>query len=361
MKDHSLISKLFICGVHNLSRPEELLSFLRDYPVSGVALFNAPRDSDDYIWSNEEAGKEILYEFLSKIQNHVSFICVDQEGGRVQRLRGPFIKLPSAAEIANAGPRPDQLHELYRLVAQQLVNTGIKLNFAPVCDIQHGSTNSAVVGDRAFSDNKNVVIQMTKQVCEAFESQGLHSTLKHYPGHGSSDFDSHDQLAVFSRPMSEVLAEDAEVFREVATFSSAIMPGHFASMEDPETVFTMDPDWLAQAKQSMPTHIKWITDDMATMKAVSEMKPWIKYFDAGYDFLLLCKSLDHSANAIEETIKHSESKELSTQSELELEMKCKHSQESFTSNTQISDFNSWNQDLLEAKAKAEALLNELRL
>lgn len=358
MKNLNQLSSLFIVGVRNLKSTDELFSFLDEYPASGVALFNAPHDSTDFIWKNPAEGMEILHEFVCKIKERNLFLCVDQEGGRVQRLRGDFIRLPPAQQFYSVRERTDLLFELYSLVAMQLKNSGIRLNFAPVCDLwQSGCSES--IGDRSYSHNLKEVLPLLQTYCEAFESSGVHTTLKHFPGLGSSEIDSHEAVALLQKTKREVDEHDLFAFSETAPHSSAIMTAHLAFPETPDRIFSLDKDWLQKYRSKLPSHLAWITDDLVTMKAVSEQKPWIAAYEAGYDYLLLCGSLDQSAKAIEETIQHIEKEISSFQKEQALELKLRHCQERFEKPEIEENFKKWILSIQEGSERAGDIFEKL--
>lgn len=342
MPKYKSVSQLFVVGVRDLRRPDEILRLIKDFQISGVALFNAPHDSADYIWRDEKEGMEVLHEFISKVYPNVSFLSVDHEGGRVQRLRGPFIHLPAAQRIQQAfsrTPRKDLLYQLYLMNAQQLNLTGIGLNFAPVVDLAITETNISI-GDRSFSTRPNEIIQNAQIFCEAYQEAGVSCTLKHFPGLGSSSFDSHEQIAVLQKAELEIRSEDMRIFEELGGFANGIMTAHCAFSDQPKKILSMDRDFLNEARSKMASHLFWITDDIGTMKSVSNDKPARKAFDAGYDYLLACGSLEHSIEMIEDCIRYVETLNLDFSQEQQLELRCRHAVERFDKKS-IASFQEW--------------------
>lgn len=172
MKWNKTLASLFILGIKDFRLSPELRSFLKEFPVSGISLFNSPHDSEDFIWKDPDTALEVLYEFLNEIGAHIHFLAVDQEGGRVQRLKKPFITLPAAGKIGEffkEEGRPDQIFQVYQLAARQLALCQIQLNFAPVCDLRTPDSHS-IIGDRSFGDKPQNVISLVKLFCEAMNS-----------------------------------------------------------------------------------------------------------------------------------------------------------------------------------------------
>jgi beta-N-acetylhexosaminidase len=330
--------------------------------VGGLALFNAPQSSADYIWKDPETGSEILYEFLKHSLDKVDFLAVDQEGGRVRRLRGPFVHLPSAGQLSEAfqkNQRLDLLHKVFDSAAKQMSLSGIHLNFAPDCDLLYPDSDENVIGDRSYGQRIDEVLPLIKSFCEAFENQNVHTTLKHLPGHGSSSIDSHDKAAVLGKAKEEIKLTDFKVFEAAADLASAIMPGHLVFPESPERIFSLDKELIAEFREQLPTHLRLISDDLATMKAVSHLQPWIKCYEAGYDHILICGDFNSSASAIDETIRHIESKGMEFQQQQELELKIRHASESFSHQTKLPKFKDWRSQLKDLSEQATQDLEEL--
>lgn len=361
MKNFKRISKLFIVGVKDFKFSKELESFLKEYPVSGLSLFNSPHDSPSNIWQNRDASLEAVYEFAHNSLARGIFLSCDQEGGRVRRLRGPFVALPSAqkmTEFATELRSLDKLRALYSLAARQMALTGITLNFAPVCDLRVRESSS-VVGDRSFGSSLEEAFAFIDIFCTAFEDEGVHTTLKHFPGHGPTQTDSHDNIAVLFKPKKEFLREDLQVFVRAQDLTSAIMTAHIAFEEDPERIISLDAEILEELKQGFSKNLAWITDDLQTMKAVSEKKPWVRAYECPYDFLLLCGDLDQAARSIEETIRHAESSVKNFQDETRLEKRLSRSESLFSPSGGLLKFDQWKEKILEYENKAQEILEEI--
>jgi beta-N-acetylhexosaminidase len=159
-------------------------------------------------------------------------VAVDHEGGRVQRFREGFTRLPAAArlgEIYDRDPRRGlRLAELSGwLMAAELRAVGVDLSFAPVLDLGRGV--STVIGDRAFHPTPQGVAKLAQVYVTGMQQAGMAATGKHFPGHGAIEADSHLTLPVDERPFDTIAAEDLYPFRALIAHGLAgIMPAHVA-------------------------------------------------------------------------------------------------------------------------------------
>lgn len=157
-------------------------------------------------------------------------ICVDQEGGRVQRFRDGFSRLPAMLTLEPVWRQQPQLarelaRELGWLMAQELLDCGVHLSFAPVLDIERDC--SRVIGDRAFAHDAEGVTELASAFVAGMQSLGMAAVGKHFPGHGAVVADSHLELPTDERPLTE-LEYDIRPFRELIRRDQlqGIMPAH---------------------------------------------------------------------------------------------------------------------------------------
>jgi beta-N-acetylhexosaminidase len=157
-------------------------------------------------------------------------VAADQEGGRVQRFRDGFTRLPSAGRFGSlyrADPRrAHQVAELAGwLMATELRAVGVDFSFAPVLDLDAGV--SEVIGDRAFASEAPVVAELALAWMRGCHAAGMAAVGKHFPGHGGVRADSHRELPSDPRPLEEILARDLVPFEHLAAAGlEAVMPAH---------------------------------------------------------------------------------------------------------------------------------------
>lgn len=144
-------------------------------------------------------------------------ILIDQEGGRVQRLKPPHWQQFIPAQSCNT---TDEAAGIARFIANDLAALNIDVNCAPVMDLICDETHD-VIGDRAFSDNPQDVLEKGEAVCRAYLDEGITPVVKHIPGHGRATADSHLELPIVDTPLSELEQSDFEPFRRMAESSVA--------------------------------------------------------------------------------------------------------------------------------------------
>jgi beta-N-acetylhexosaminidase len=363
MKHSKIIPAFFVVGVRDFVFSKELESFLRSFPVSGIALFNSPFDSPLNIWQDPASALEAIYEFIQKASRYVSFFAADQEGGRVRRLRSPFLSLPSAEKMADALEETQNfslIENLYRLAAEQMALTGIHLNFAPVCDIRTSETND-VIGDRSFGDSAEKIQPFIERFCKAFESSGVHTTLKHFPGHGPTRLDSHEEIALVFKRKEELFREDRNVFLSAAPFASALLTAHIAFEDEPHRIFSLDRELIDEFKKGISKDLILITDDLLSMKAVSAVNPWRQALDCQYDLILVCGSLDQATIAIEDTIRYSESLSQTFDLETQTERRSQKAAKRFEHKIEFESFPKWKAKILDRTERGSECLEKLKI
>ena len=191
---------------------EEKDFFQRANPL-GFILFGRNCESPAQV-------QELTHELRGAIGRTDAPILIDQEGGRVTRLPAPpWRKTPPAAVFgALAEEDPEKASWCTRanawLMGQELKALGINVNCAPVVDVAHSLTHP-VIGDRAYSNNPEIVATLALQAITGFHEAGIIPVIKHIPGHGQATVDSHEKLPVVSLSLEQLAASDFEAFRQV--------------------------------------------------------------------------------------------------------------------------------------------------
>ncbi|TXI32440.1 MAG: beta-N-acetylhexosaminidase [Aquipseudomonas alcaligenes] len=151
-------------------------------------------------------------------------LAVDQEGGRVQRLRNGFVRLPAMRALAD-NDNPEQLAEHCGwLMATEVLAVGLDLSFAPVLDLDH--QRSAVVGSRSFEGDAELATRLAGAFIRGMDAAGMAATGKHFPGHGWAEADSHVAIPVDERSLDEIRARDLIPFQRLSQQLAAVMPAH---------------------------------------------------------------------------------------------------------------------------------------
>jgi beta-N-acetylhexosaminidase len=196
-----------------------------------------------------------LTELASEIKSIRSdmLICVDHEGGRVQRFRTDgFTQLPPMRVLGELWMRDaggigamtaiDAASAAGHVLGAELRACGVDLSFTPVLDLDHGA--SGVIGDRAFHRDPRVVTMLAKSLMHGLLLAGMHNCGKHFPGHGWVKADSHVDIPVDRRPLRAILADDARPYEWLSTCLASVMPAHVVYEKvDPQPA-GFSPRWL---------------------------------------------------------------------------------------------------------------------
>ena len=151
-------------------------------------------------------------------------LAVDQEGGRVQRLRNGFVRLPAMRTLAD-NPGAEYLAEQCGwLMATEVLAVGLDLSFAPVLDLDH--QRSAVVGSRSFEGDPELATRLAGAFIRGMKAAGMAACGKHFPGHGWAEADSHVAIPVDERSLDEIRTRDLVPFRQLSRQLAAVMPAH---------------------------------------------------------------------------------------------------------------------------------------
>jgi beta-N-acetylhexosaminidase len=239
-------------------------------------------------------------------------IGVDQEGGRVQRFREGFTRLPSAgrfAELYSRHPRDARAscESVAWLMAAELRSVGVDFSFAPVLDLDRGL--NPVVGDRAFGSRARAVGDLALAWLDGVRRAGMAGVGKHFPGHGGVSVDSHLDLPVDPRPYADLLMEDLIPFeRLIAHALEGIMPAHvlFPSVDDRPAGFS--PVWLRDILRGRLGFQGVIfSDDLSMGAAESGGGPVERAraaSHAGCDMLLVCNNRPAALEVLEAFADH---------------------------------------------------------
>ncbi len=222
-------------------------------------------------------------------------LCVDQEGGRVQRFREGYSALPSLEGFGRLyGADPVAALELAQehawLMASEVRASGVDLSFAPVVDLHRGNL---AIGDRAFSDDPQVVAEFTRAYVRGMHAAGMAATIKHFPGHGSVREDTHFDDAVDNRTLDEMRVTDLIPFvAGIEVGADAVMLAHVKYPQVAPEPAGYSPRWINEIlRGEMGFRGVVFSDDigMAAAFSAGDVKHRIDaHLDAGCDVVLVC-------------------------------------------------------------------------
>lgn len=226
-------------------------------------------------------------------------IAIDHEGGRVQRCRQGFTRLPAMRRLGELWERDPQTalasaRALGYVMAAELRVRGVDLSFAPVLDLDWG--HSQVIGDRSFHRDPLVVIGLAGALIEGLHQAGMAACGKHFPGHGWADADSHTDLPLDARRLDEI-SPDLEPYRRLPL--DAVMPAHVIYPQIDHRPAGFSPVWLRLLREELGFDGVIFSDDlsMAGARVAGDIVARCDAaWDAGCDMLLVCntaESVDH--------------------------------------------------------------------
>lgn len=222
-------------------------------------------------------------------------LCVDQEGGRVQRFQEGYSALPPLEAFgrlhARDAARALALAEEHAwLMASEVRATGVDLSFAPVVDLGRGNL---AIGNRAFSTEPEIVSEFTRAYVRGMHAAGMAATIKHFPGHGTVREDTHFDVAVDNRTLDELRATDLVPFvAGIAANAEAVMLAHVTYPQVAPEPAGYSPFWIETIlRQEMGFRGVVFSDDIGMAAAFSAggIKQRIDaHLDAGCDVVLVC-------------------------------------------------------------------------
>lgn len=293
-ESRDLAVQLVVLGFDGPDLPAEIASLLAR-GLAGVALFRRNLVNPDQV-------RALSRDVRAAAGKAVPIVSVDQEGGRVQRLRGLLPDVPPMAEVGTAGP--DAARAWGRRIGLGLADLGFNVDFAPVLDVDTNPANP-IIGDRAFSSDPARVAACGVAFLQGLESAGVLGCGKHYPGHGDASVDSHLDLPVLDVP-PDVLAS-----RERLPFDAAVRAGLAMMMTahclfpaiDPDRVATLSPVFLADGlRRDLGFDGCIVTDDLGMQGIARHHTPGqiaALGLAAGVDLFLHCGASGEGVAMIE--------------------------------------------------------------
>ena len=279
---------------------DEERELLRHPAVGGVILFSR----------NFEHPAQVadLTSRIHALRDPHLLVAVDQEGGRVQRFREGFTRLPAAArfgELAREHPAWAQraAESVGWLMAAELRSAGVDFSFAPVLDLDRGL--SGVIGDRAFAPSVHSVALLAAAWCEGARAAGMAAVGKHFPGHGGVAADSHEELPLDGRSYEQIEREDLVPFqRLIRRGLEAVMPAHVLYPRVDPNPAGFSPFWLRKVlRERLGFQGVIFSDDlnMAAAAAGGSYQARARAaLTAGCDLLLVCNNRPAALRVMEE-------------------------------------------------------------
>lgn len=234
---------------------------------------------------------------IKQLKNPALLVCVDHEGGRVQRFKQGFTVLPPMHQLGDLyDSDPDAAMACAKacgdVIAKELGEVGVDFSFTPVLDLDYGQ--SSVIGDRSFHADPEVVSLLAGYLIEGLQTAGMQAIGKHFPGHGYVVKDSHLELPQDPRALSEIVQKDLLPFDDLQTQLAGLMTAHVVYQQVAPEIATFSPFWLKQVLREQLGYQGLIFSDDLLMKAAEQAGDIPARaraaLDAGCDVLLLCNN-----------------------------------------------------------------------
>ena len=284
MKD-LLVGQMFVIGLEGESISKKEKNFIKDKKVGGVILFSRNIISKDQLKN--------LITNLKRIDPSI-LVCIDNEGGRVQRLSEPISRsFPSMRVIGDMDQKnvDSKVKKLVFEMSKDLKYFGFNLNFSPCLDVLT-NPNNVVIGDRSFSSDPKKVSYLGRLFIEEFKLQKVIPCAKHFPGHGRTSVDSHKDLPEIHNSLEELEKTDIYPFKFVSDIVPMIMTAHikYSAIDDLPATLSHK---IISILRSINFDKVIITDDL-NMNALTNH--WsmpeivINAINAGCNMLLFCQN-----------------------------------------------------------------------
>lgn len=287
----------FITGCEGLALKADEVSFLREAQPWGLILFARNVDTPDQIRAFTNHFREIVGRADAPV-------LIDQEGGRVQRMRPPnWRKYPPGRAYAEAygrdavaGLRATRL--VYRLLAQDLQHAGINVDCVPVLDVPQPGSHD-IIGDRAYGMTPEQVALLGRAAAQGLMDGGVLPIIKHIPGHGRAFADSHLELPVVDATRGELERVDFAPFAALADIPMAMTAHVVYTALDPDNCCTLSPTVIGDVIRGRIGFDGLIMSDDLSMKALkgSFRQRGEQAIAAGCDVLLHCNG--HMSEIVE--------------------------------------------------------------
>ena len=294
------IGRLFIGGIPGPELDTDTINLIKNYHLGGIILFK--RNIKDPIQLAR------LCKGIQRVSMENSgiplFLAIDQEGGRVARLKEPFTQFPGNAAIGES-PDPEQSAIQYAsTTAREMSLVGLNMNLAPVMDVAQVNMDSHLVG-RSFSHDPLLVTKLGKIVINTMQQGGIMAVAKHFPGLGKSDLDPHLLLPTVNATSEEMESIHLTPFAgAIEANVSAIMSSHAVyPVLELGIPATLSRKIITEFLREKMGFVGLVISDDLEMGAIEKERPLPEgaadAFDAGIDLLLICKNQSHLIDSIE--------------------------------------------------------------
>lgn len=283
------VGQVLMVHFHGETANDDAKTLIQETKIGSIIYYN---------WANGLHSPEQVRKLSSDLQelaqsNRIQIpllIAVDQEGGRVVRLREGFTQFPSNQAVAETYD-PNEAEMAAWTMGKEMLSVGINMNLAPVVDINSNPQNS-VLKDRCFGRLPEIVVAFGKKALDGYRRAGVFSTLKHFPGYGDVTIDPHADLPINRKSYEELRSLELVPFAQLAPFADAIMTAHILVPGlDPENCSTLSEPTLSYLRDIIGFRGVIISDSLVMQGVIKQCRSVdeaaIRALNAGCDLLIL--------------------------------------------------------------------------
>lgn len=305
------VGQLAILGFPGYEIPTELRAIAKEFDLAGVIIFARNIEEPAQVLALSRQARELARETPL-------WVSVDQEGGRVARLKDPFTRWPPMMTLGRMPAEEGEAlaRRFATALAAELKAVGINLDYAPVLDVLTNPANP-VIGDRALGEQAGRVAALGRAIIETLQGEGLGACGKHFPGHGDTSTDSHHELPLVEHPPDRLRQVEFLPFREaIAANVASIMTAHvLIPAIDEQLPATLSPRIVdGMLKNELGYQGLVLSDDLEMKAITAQYAPGdaaAKALAAGCDAFLVCgPNPDIHVQALEGVIRAVEAEEL---------------------------------------------------
>lgn len=297
------VGQLLIMGCGGTTMSARLRSMLGTLHPGGIILFQRNIE--------EAAQTHALLRDVQKAVSTLLFLCVDMEGGTVDRLRDVIAPAPAVAEVAATGSK--KLYRKHgRIIGQEVHALGFNTNFAPALDLQFEASKNVLTSRTVSADPKETILY-AREFLRGLSDSKIPGCGKHFPGLGEAHLDSHNELPVIDKPWNRLWSEDLLPYRQLRRDLPFVMVAHAAypQVTGDRTPASLSEKWMSDVlRKKIGYRGLIITDDLdmgGVLASASIEDAAVETLRAGADIFLVCQKAESVWRAFEAVYKQAES------------------------------------------------------
>lgn len=307
------IGQMMVIGFDGKTVPDSVKELIQEYHIGSIILFGRNIGTPEEVLT---LTRDLQAEAKKAGYTHPLLICIDQENGVVRRLGEGATMFPGGMTLG-ATDQPENAYRIGYASAVELKALGVNWNLAPVVDVNNNPDNP-VIGVRSFGELPDKVAEFGKQSMKGMQEAGIATTLKHFPGHGDTNVDSHKDLPTISHDMERLEQVELAPFKEcIEAGADTVMTAHvyFPAIETDEGVpATLSKKVITGLLREKLGFNGVVTTDCMEMNAISQTigtpRGGVEAVKAGVDMIMVSHRYEWQVDTIKEIISAVENGEI---------------------------------------------------